>query len=138
MVGVIYRDFNLFHWSLLKQFFLFIWLLFAPRPSLQCLISAPTQAGGGGLLFSFDCSVALRGGRGAQIDIAGVCVGSTHSVPATLGLPPLTGVCSPRLHCSGSWLLYMERALRCVRLQFSGIPQKRRLGWACVLCFPQP
>ena len=33
--------------------------------SLQCLISALTQAGGGGLLFRFTCSVMLRGGRGA-------------------------------------------------------------------------
>ena len=32
--------------------------------SLQCLISALTQVGGGGLLFRFDCSVVLRGGRG--------------------------------------------------------------------------
>ena len=32
---------------------------------LQCLISALTQAGGGGLLFRFACSVLLRGGRGA-------------------------------------------------------------------------
>ena len=40
-----------------------------------------------------------------------VCVGSTHSVPATLGLPRLMGVCFPRLHCSGSRLLYSERAL---------------------------
>ena len=33
--------------------------------SLQCLISALTQAGGGGLLFRFDGSVVLGGGRGA-------------------------------------------------------------------------
>ena len=33
--------------------------------SLQCLISTLTQAGGGGLLFRFTCSVVLRGGRGA-------------------------------------------------------------------------
>ena len=33
--------------------------------SLQCLISALTQAGGGGLLVRFAGSVALRGGRGA-------------------------------------------------------------------------
>ena len=33
--------------------------------SLQCLISALTQACGGGLLFRFASSVALRGGRGA-------------------------------------------------------------------------
>ena len=33
--------------------------------SLQCLISTLTQAGGGGLLLRFACSVVLRGGRGA-------------------------------------------------------------------------
>ena len=32
--------------------------------SLQCLISALNQVGGGGLLFGFACSVALCGGRG--------------------------------------------------------------------------
>ena len=66
------------------------------------------------------------------------CVGSTRIVPATLGLPPLTGVCFPCLHCSGSRLLYRERALSWVRFQFSGTPQKRGLGWACILCLPQP
>ena len=66
------------------------------------------------------------------------CVRSTRSVPATLGLPPLTGVYFPRLHCSGSRLLYTERALHCVRFQFSNIPQKRGLGCACVLCLPRP
>ena len=33
--------------------------------SLQCLISALTQAGGGGLLFRFTCSAMPKGGRGA-------------------------------------------------------------------------
>ena len=47
-------------------------------------------------------------------------------------------LCFPRLHCSGSRLLYMERALRCVRFQFSGPPQKRRFGCTCVLCLPRP
>ena len=42
------------------------------------------------------------------------CVGSTRTVPATLGLPPLWRVNFPRLHCSGSRLLYRERALSCV------------------------
>ena len=37
--------------------------------SLQCLISALTQVGGGGLLFRFVCSVVLQGGR----DIADKC-----------------------------------------------------------------
>ena len=66
------------------------------------------------------------------------CLGSTRSVPATRALPPLTGVCFPRLHCSGSWLLYREWALRCVQFQFLGTPQRRRLGWVCVLCLPWP
>ena len=53
-----------------------------------------------------------REGRCRQMSLA--CVGSTRSVPATLGLPPLTGVCFPCLHCSGSRLLSRERALSCV------------------------
>ena len=79
---------------------------------------------------------AGREGRCRQMSLA--CVGSTHSVPATLGLSPLTGVCFPHLHCSGSRLLYMERALHWVRFPFSGTPQKRGLGWACILCLPHP
>ena len=60
-------------------------------PSLQCLISALTQAGGGDLLFRFASSVqsCCREGGALQADI--VCVDSTHRVPATLGLPR-TGV----------------------------------------------
>ena len=77
---------------------------------------------------------AGRAGRCRQIS---PCVGSTHRVPATLGLPLLTGVCFPQLHCSGSQLLCMERALRCVLFQFSGSPRKRRLGCACVLGIPR-
>ena len=75
-----------------------------------------------------------REGRCRQISL--VCVGSTRNVPAILGLPPLTGVCFLCLYCSGPWLRYMERALHCVRFQFSGIPQMRGLAWACVLCLP--
>ena len=89
-------------------------------------------------MFRFAYSVALRAGEehGRQMSLA--CVGSTRSVPPTLGLPRSRSVCSPRLHCSGSRLLSRERALRCMRFQFSGPPQKRRLGWACILCVPQP
>ena len=47
-------------------------------------------------------------------------------------------LCFPRLHCSGSRLLYMKRALCCVRFQFSGTPEKCRFSCACVLCLPQP
>ena len=45
-------------------------------------------------------------------------------------------LCFPHLHCSGSRLVYRERALSCMRFQFSSIPRRRRLGWACVLCLP--
>ena len=51
-----------------------------------------------------------REGHCRQMSLA--CVGSTRSVPATVGLPPLTGVCFPCLHCSGSRLL--KWALSCV------------------------
>ena len=61
--------------------------------SLQCLISALRQAGGGGLLFRFAGSVALRGGRGAADRYR--CMGSSHSVPATLGLPRSRVCASP-------------------------------------------
>ena len=40
------------------------------------------------------------------------------------------------LHRSGSRLLYRERALRCARFRPSGVPQKRGLRCACVLCCP--
>ena len=73
-------------------------------------------------------------------------VGSTCSVPATLGLPPLTA-------CVLFWstLLRLQVALQGVglevcellrpkllRFRFSGTPQRCRLGWACVLCLPWP
>ena len=125
---------NLLHRTFLKRFPLSIWLLFAV--SLVSNFRPDT----GGRRWSlvqvrWFSRAAGRAGRCRQIS---PCVGSTRSVPATLGLPPLMGVCFPRLHCSGSRLLYMERALRCVRFQFSDSPQKHGLGWACVLCLPHP
>ena len=74
-------------------------------------------------------------GVALQTDIAGVC-GEHSPCSGHTGFAPLTGVCFPRLHCSGSRLLSRERALRCVRFQFLDIPQKRRLSWACILCLP--
>ena len=41
------------------------------------------------------------------------------------------------LRCSGSRLLYIERALRCARFQPSGVPQKRGTK-SCFLCLPRP
>ena len=76
--------------------------------SLQCLISALTQAGGGGLLFRLLVPLRCGGGR-----------------------------CFLRLRCSGSRLLSMECALGCARFQPSGVPQKRGTkSCACFLCLP--
>ena len=67
------------------------------------------------------------------------CVWGALAVLRPHWVCPVQGcLCFPRLHCSGSRLLYMERALRCVRFQFSGPPQKCRFGCACVLCLPRP
>ena len=78
------------------------------RP-LQCLISALTQARGGGLLFRL--LVPSRCGEGRR--------------------------CFSPLRCSGSRLLYMERALHCAQFQPLGTPQKRGLGCACAPCLPR-
>ena len=82
--------------------------------------------------------VQSRWGEGGvlQADIA-VC-GEQSQCFGHSGFAPLTGVCSPRLHCSGAWLLYTEQALLCIQFQFSGTPQKRGLGWTWVLCLPRP
>ena len=67
--------------------------------SLQCLVSTLTQRGWWRTLFFFfrlTCSVALRGGReGCCKQITLVCA---HSASATLGLPPIHGVCSLSAH----------------------------------------
>ena len=47
------------------------------------------------------------------------CVGSTHSVLATLGFLSLRHVCFPCLHCPGSRLLCREWALSC--MHFPGL-----------------
>ena len=91
---------------------MFIWLLFCK--SLQCLISALTQVGGGGLLFRFPCSVVLWGGRGTANKYHWrvwrvLTVFWPHWV-----CPRSRHMCFPRLHCSGSRLLNKEQALGCV------------------------
>ena len=72
--------------------------------------------------------------------VGSVAVSGTHWV-----CPHSRRVCFPSLHCSGSSLLCRElseagpglHALprsKPLRFRYSGTPQRRRLGWACVLC----
>ena len=80
-----------------------------------------------------------------QISLA--CVVSARSVWATLGLPPLTGVCAFSVYtaqapgCSAGELskavpgLHALPRSKPLRFRFLGTPQRHRLGWACVL-FP--
>ena len=83
-----------------------------------------------------------REGHCRQISL--VCVGSAHSVLATLGLPPLTACVFPVYTaqapvCSAGELSEEGPGLRArprskpLRFRFSGTPQSCRLGWDCVL-----
>ena len=84
-----------------------------------------------------------REGHCKQITLA-----CARSVSATRGFPCSRCVCFPCLHCSGSrllcwelsdagpWLHALPRS-KPLRFRFSGTPQRRRLSWACVLCFSQ-
>ena len=85
----------------------------------------------------FASSVVLRGGRGTADKCHWRVWGALAVFPPHWVCPHSWCVCFPRLHCSGSRLLYRERALHCVQFQFSDIPQKHRLGWAWVLCLPR-
>ena len=106
--------------------------------SLQCLISTLTQvAEVVSCLGSLVQSCCGEGGS-LQTNLTGLC-GEHSQCSGHTGFAPLSGrVCFPRPHCSGSRLPYMEQALSCVRFQFSGTPQKHRLGCACILCLPCP
>ena len=78
------------HLSLLKVPFVY---LASVCRSLQCLISALTQAGGGGLLFRFSGSVVLWGGRGAADNITGAC-GEHSQCSGHTGFAPTQGMCA--------------------------------------------
>ena len=64
--------------------------------SLQCLISALTQGGEGGHLFRLTRS-AVCGEEGTPQTLL-ACVGSTHSIWTTLGLPQLKVACASQVH----------------------------------------
>ena len=122
-------------WSFLKRFPLFIWLLFA---SLQCLISALTQAGGGDLLFMFSSSVQSCCGEGGalQTDIA-VC-GEHSPCSSHTGFAPYRGVCAFPVYTAQApgCSIWSGPVLSAVPV--FGPPQKRGFGCSCVLCLPQP
>ena len=132
------------HLSLPKRVPLFL-LVSSVCKSLQCLISALTQGGKGGHIFSLTCSVMLWGGRNNankyHWHVWGVlAVSRPHWVR-----PCSRRVCFPSLHCLGSRLLCRELSeagpglyalprSKLLGFRFSGTPQRCRLGWACVLC----
>ena len=129
------------HLSLPKEFPLFI-LASSVCWSLQCLISALTQGGEGGHLLMLMCSVVLWGGRNTanKYHWCVLTVIQPHWV-----CPNSWSVCFPSLHCLGPKLLCQELSdagpglyalprSKPLRFRFSGIPQRHRLGWACVLC----
>ena len=129
------------HLSLPKQFPLLI-LASSVCWSLQCPISALTQGvRWWSLFFRLACSVVLWGGKNTanKYHWCVFTVIQPHWV-----CPHSWSVCFPSLHCSDSRLLCQElsdagpglHALlrsKSLRFRFSGTPQRRRLGWACVL-----
>ena len=84
--------------------------------SLQCLISALTQAGRGGLLFRFTSSVALREGRGAADRYCCVWVALTVFRPHWVCPPSRVCVLSP------STLLRLPAALYGVSPALHAVP----------------
>ena len=88
VVGVIYRGFNLLHRSLLKQFPLFIWLLFAVSsvPNFR-----PDTGGRRWTLIQVASSLSLRGGAGAAfpsmlLRLPAVLYGACHALHAVPAL----------------------------------------------------
>ena len=81
---------------------------------LQCLISALTQGGEGGLLFRLTCSPVLWGGRNSANKYHWHVWGVLAVSPPHWVCPRSPRVCFPSLHCSGFRLLCRERALGCV------------------------
>ena len=132
------------HLSLPKRFPLFI-LASSVCRSLQCLISALTQGGEGGLLFRLTCSVVLWGGRNTANKYHWRVWG-VLAVSGPYWVVPANSVCAFLVYttqapgCSAGGLSKGGPGLRVcprskpLRFRFSGTPQRHRLGWAYVLC----
>ena len=117
------------HRSLLKQFPLFGFCL-------QVSFCALTHAGRGGLSFRFACSVVLWGGRGAADKYHWPVLGAlTVFQPHWVLSPSTLFRLQAALQGAGPALRGLPRR-KPLRFRFSGIPQKHRLRWACVLCPP--
>ena len=113
--------------------------------SLQCLISALTQRGGGGHLFRLTCSVVRRGRRNTankypwhmwgMLAVSGpYWVVPANSVCAFLVYTAQAPGCSAgELSKVGPGLCALPRSTP-LRFRLSGTPQWHRVSWACVLC----
>ena len=120
-----------------------MFILASVRWSIQCLISAVTQVGGGDLFFRFTFSVVLWGGRGAA-DKYDWPVWGALAVFRPHWVCPAHGLCAfpvtllrvqAALLGAGPELRALPRP-KPLRFRFSGTPQRCRLRWACVLCLP--
>ena len=91
-----------------------IYLVSSVCRSLQCLISALTQGGKGGLLFRLTCSVVLWGGRSTANKYHWHVWGMLTVFWPHWVCPCSRHVCFPSLYCSGFRLLCREWALGCM------------------------
>ena len=78
-------------------------------------------------MFRFACSVVLWGGRGAADKCHWVVWGALAVFQPCWVCPRLQCVHFPRIHCSGSRLLYREWALSCVH--FPGLSRSGSDFW---------
>ena len=105
--------------------------------SLQCLISALTQGGWWWTLFlgSLVQSRCVEGGT-LQTNNTGVCSQClSHTGPAPAHGTHSSGSRLPRREPSEAGPgLHAPPWSKPLRLRHSGSPQRRRLGWACVVC----
>ena len=107
--------------------------------SLQCLISALTQGGGGGHFFRLTCSVMLCRGRDAVNKYHWRLWGVLVVFQQQWVCPRSRSVWFPCLHYTGSRLLCRELSeagpgSEPLRFSYLGSPQRHRLGWARILC----
>ena len=107
-------------------------------PSLRCLISALTQAGGGDLLFRFASSVQSCCGEGGALQTDIAFCGEHPPCSGHTGFAPHRGVCA-----FPTTLLRLPAALHGAGPALSAVPvfgssTKARIWCACVLCLPRP